>query len=379
MPIATRAARRRRAGSVLHQDAILYNILDFLDEKDDASVARVCKDYAALRRAFVLPCGSADDQVWNVVFNPSGTLVAADGDSRVKIYDARTGARLRDINYETEIRTVAFSPCGQWIAVGGADGCCSIYDAETGEMRRIDGKWCELEIPGDAWVSSAVYNSDGRLLAVGGKDGTVLVFIIEEYGLCIKERPNDVNALAFAPDDTLAVGDDSGLALYNRTADVRREHDIGALTDRAQVFTVSFSADGRIVAAGGLGRIIALFDTETGAQLRVIRYEPTPLGNSSIECSQFSPDGRWFAVGSYNGNVYLHDVADNFRERRVIERGGRRAGRNPFRDHGCGAVPTVAFSPDSSTVAIGAWDNTMSLYDVATGALCRRRESSRSS
>ena len=145
------------------------------------------------------------------------------------------------------------------------------------------------------------------------------------------------------------------------------------------MFTVSFSADGRIVAAGGLGRIIALFDAETGAQLRVIRYEPTPLGNSSIECSQFSPDGRWFAVGSYNGNVYLHDVADNFRERRVIERGGRRAGRNPFRDHGCGAVPTVAFSPDCSTLAIGAWDNTMSLYDVATGALCRRRESSRSS
>ena len=55
------------------------------------------------------------------MFNPSGTLVAADGDSRVKIYDARTGARLRDIDYETEIRTVAFSPCGQWIAVGGAD------------------------------------------------------------------------------------------------------------------------------------------------------------------------------------------------------------------------------------------------------------------
>ena len=42
-----------------------------------------------------------------------------------------------------------------------------------------------------------------------------------------------------------------------------------------------------------------------------------------------------------------------------------------------GAVPTVVFSPDSATIAIGSWDNTVSLYDVETGELRRRRESRR--
>jgi WD40 repeat protein len=178
------------------------------------------------------------------------------------------------------------------------------------------------------------------------------------------ERPDDVNALAFAPDDTLAIADEGGmLSLIQRSGHLRHEHDLGALSNRGRVFTVSFSPDGRIVAGGGLGRIVALFDVETGAQLRVLRYYPTSLGNSSIECSQFSPDGRWFAVGSYNGNVYMHDVADDFRERRVIARGG--------------AVRTVAFSPNSARIAIGSWDHRVAIYDVATGTLCRRRESSR--
>ena len=39
---------------------------------------------------------------------------------------------------------------------------------------------------------------------------------------------------------------------------------------------------------------------------------------------------------------------------------------------------TGVFSPDSSTLAIGSWVNTVSLYDVETGELCRRRRESRS-
>jgi len=68
-------------------------------------------------------------------------------------------------------------------------------------------------------------------------------------------------------------------------------------------------------------------------------------------------------VGDFTGAVALFDVRDRFICRRVLRRGG--------------AVPTVVFSPDSSTLAIGSWDNTVSLYDVETGALCRRRESRR--
>ena len=74
--------------------------------------------------------------------------------------------------------------------------------------------------------------------------------------------------------------------------------------------------------------------------------------------------GRWLAVGDFTGAVALFDARDRFICRRVLRRGG--------------AVPTVVFSPDSSTLAIGSWDNTVSLYDVETGELRRRRRESRS-
>ena len=87
MRIATRAGRRRAArlrGPAL-QEGILYTVLGFLDERDDASVARICKDYAALRRAFVLRCGCDCKQLWNVCYSSDGRYVATDAGRDISV------------------------------------------------------------------------------------------------------------------------------------------------------------------------------------------------------------------------------------------------------------------------------------------------------
>ena len=177
MPIATRAERRRRSArsAALHQDAILYNILSFLDEKDDSSVARVCKGYAALRRAFVLPCGAhgVHSQLWNVTYSPDGTMIAADGNCEVKLLDAMTGEQLRLLDFSRFIRTVVFSPQSTTtIAVGGLAsgyrGVCKIYDVHTGEVRQ------EYERSEVVWA--AAFTADGATLALGGGDCCVATY-----------------------------------------------------------------------------------------------------------------------------------------------------------------------------------------------------------
>ncbi|WP_326826011.1 protein kinase domain-containing protein [Streptosporangium sp. NBC_01756] len=80
----------------------------------------------------------------------------------------------------------------------------------------------------------------------------------------------------------------------------------------------------------------------------------TLTGHNDGVCSvAFSPDGKILATGSYDDTVRLWEVAT-----------GTSIGR-PLTGHNDG-VCSVAFSPDGRTLATGSGDDTMRLWDVGT-------------
>ena len=116
----------------------------------------------------------------------------------------------------------------------------------------------------------------------------------------------------------------------------------------AAVNSLSFSPNGMVLASSDVNGEILLHDLATGAA--------TPLGGNIVgpfDSIAFSPDGKMLAGGDDN-LAFLADLAGGTVTPLSIE------------DYGAGGVPTsVAFSPDGGTLAVGTFDGQILLRDLA--------------
>jgi hypothetical protein len=96
----------------------------------------------------------------------------------------------------------------------------------------------------------------------------------------------------------------------------------------------------------------------TGKEMRVIEPQRDSGEGPYIDAVAFSPDGRTLATGSHDQTVRLWDVATGAERRRL-------------KGHQ-GVVWSVAFSADGKLVASGSLDETVRLWEVATGQEAHR-------
>jgi len=118
------------------------------------------------------------------------------------------------------------------------------------------------------------------------------------------------------------------------------------------VRTAAFSPDGRILAVGGFNNV-TLWDFSDP-------HNPVPFGDpvrtNSTYAVAFSPDGKLLARASPTG-IRLWNVTDPRAPTQL---------KTSFTGH-TDSVRTLAFSPDGQTLASGSYDNTILLWEAATG------------
>ncbi len=117
-----------------------------------------------------------------------------------------------------------------------------------------------------------------------------------------------------------------------------------------EVYSLTFSPDGALLAAGARDGTIQIWQVRDGTPVRTLRGHLWV-----VEGLAFSPDGTLLASGSRDKTVRIWRLSDG-RLLRTLKGGGQ-------------SVWDVAFSPDGRFVAAGLWSGAVRLWRPTTGGL----------
>jgi WD40 repeat protein/serine/threonine protein kinase/DNA-binding XRE family transcriptional regulator len=245
------------------------------------------------------------------------------------------------------IRSVSFSPDGQYLLTSSDDKTARLWDARTGaEIRQFVGHTAEV------WDS--VFSSDGNYVLTGSRDMTARLWNAHtgQELRVFAGHTMGINSVAISPDGQYALtgSDDKSARLWEMQTG-RAIRDFIGHDDL--IWAVAFSPDGHSVLTGSADKTARMWDTQTGAHLRTFTGHTDFVWNVA-----FSPDGKSILTGSPDKTARLWDVQTGRELRRFV-------GHTNF-------INGVAFSPDGRMVLTGSQDRTARLWDVQTGAELRR-------
>ncbi|MCH2113790.1 MAG: DUF1549 domain-containing protein [Pirellulales bacterium] len=299
------------------------------------------------------------ERIASVKFSPDGTKLAVTGGSparmgEVQVWDV--ASRELELSLPVTFDTVygaSWSPDGKRLAFGCADNTVRAIDAATGEQVLFQGAHSD-------WVLDTVFSADGTHLASVGRDATVKLievdterFVDNITSITPGALRGGINAVARHPDrDEILFGGADGVPkIYRMHRTTKRV--IGDDANQlwvlpplpGRVFSVDYSADGRLIAAGssldGVGTV-HLYNIDPNVEIpedvSAILIKPTH-SRTPEEVQKLE-----------------QHFADGIRQVAAL----------PFDD---GGIYAVAISADGSRVAAAGASGKVRMIDGASGAV----------
>ncbi len=323
-----------------------------------ASYRRVLIDRSLQGGKQLLPPLWHAGPVTAAAFSPDGTrIVTGSRDKTARLWDATTGAPIgKPMQHERAVVGVAFSPDGTRVMTRSGS-VARLWSASSGApvgavMEHADA------------VSSAAFSPDGRYVITGSFDKTARLWDAQSGApfAAVMRHDSPVYCVAFSPDGRRVV---TGTGIWLETGvvqlwDAQTGNPVGNAMRHANniVWSVVFSADGKLLLTGSQDWTVRVWDAQSGAFVGPTIQSDCPVGNAI-----FSPDGTRILMcdGPFAGYFsYLARLWD--------ARTGASVGTVMNHE---GHVSSMAFSPDGArvlTASKASQGYAARLWDANTGA-----------
>jgi WD40 repeat protein/tRNA A-37 threonylcarbamoyl transferase component Bud32 len=299
-------------------------------------------------------------------FSPDGRLIAVGlKEQGIALRDAHKLTPVAAPLLETggEVKNLAFSSDGQKLAAVTDEGTLTLWDVAS--QSRLHGPLTAGY--GAAMRPGVGFNPDGSTLATASEVGVRLWDVATGDSLSELGFGGDANDLAFSADGEMIAfarpfeGGAEVLDVATRKSIATADGTPGGDTD----LSVALSPDGRLLAVGGFGRAVRLWDVRTGKLVHELDQ-----GGYGAFTLEFSPDGRTLAVSGFEPVASLWDVATGTQIGPQLTAGDRRTmidlspdGRRLLETHGNGRGAVWDVDPES-------WERRA--CDLANRTLTRR-------
>jgi|GEM_PF-5939591 len=200
-------------------------------------------------------------------------------------------------------------------------------------------------------VVGLAVSPDGKLLASGDLEGTVLVWNVADRKLkfeIARSGVANVTGLAFSPDGKLLA---TAFGPLLRVHDATNGHELKTLTGHSGlIWRVSFSPDSKQLASSSQDKTVKVWDVAQGKVLTTLTGQ-----DRAFLSVAFSPDGKWLAGSTSFGESYvmLWDT-NSWKESQRL---------SPIN----GQVWSIAFSPDSQRLVTANDSGRAAIWDVQSG------------
>ncbi len=234
--------------------------------------------------------------------------------------------------------SLAWHPSGEFVALGAF------------KKVRFSNNAPELTGFADA-VRAIAYSKDGKLLAAAGglpgRKGEVVIREGDTVRATITGHSDCIYAIAFSPDGKMIA-----TASYDKLIklwDTATGKEIRTLKDHIDaVYALAFTPDGSRLVSGAADRTVKLWNPATGERLHTMGEATDGVNTVAV-----SPDGKRVAAGGLDKSLRLWSVSEKSAEQLVSQIA-----------HEDGILK-IAFTPDGKRLISTAADRTIKLFDAA--------------
>ncbi|KAG2052803.1 WD40 repeat-like protein [Suillus hirtellus] len=269
-------------------------------------------------------------------------LVTGSADKSLRVWDLDTGKQVGEplLGHDAGVWTVSASHDGRWIASGGVNGSILVWEVATNkrELKRVSVPYKGHENV----VQGVVFAPDNKTFASASEDKTVCVWKRETGKIVLGPLKvgNRTYSVSYSPDGTkLAAGTHKRIIIRNSASG----QELLKIEQRA--WRVAFTPDGLRLVSGNL-RDIRISDATTGDIIKQFDAH-TKRSFSSLA---IAPSGTKFATTSYDKTMRFFDLATFEPIGEPLEHPDQ--------------VQCVAFSEDSQLIATGCADNHARTWSV---------------